>query len=101
MALTSYRSANPAATNLREIAEVLQNAMQGKLNIGGLVVLNGTQTVIEDNRIGAQSLLLFLALSAEAASIVPTIWALYRGKMTATLEHAAAVNAQVAYVVIG
>jgi hypothetical protein len=100
MARVSYKTVNEHSTP-REMVECLRGAMEGSLNIGGTATLNGTETIINDTRIGGQSVLQFQAINAAGAAIVPTIWVKSRGKFTATLDHAAATTLQVEYVVLG
>ena len=98
---TSYPTIAPNTANPHAFSIVLAGAMQGNLNVGGSVTLNGSTQVLHDSRIGGQSLLLFMATSAAAAAVAPTIWVSNRGKGAATLHFAAASNADVDYVVIG
>jgi hypothetical protein len=109
MTRVSYDSVNAAVVGvesrpgspLRRTVEVLANAMQGKLNIGGTVVFNASPTTLIDNRIGVQSLLLFMATTAAGATLLPSIYVSSRGKGQATVNHAAATSVSVDYVVIG
>lgn len=109
MARVSYETINAsslapidrAGGPLRRLAEVLRNAMLGKLNIGGTTTLSGTSTVLTDQRIGGQSLLFFMATNAAAAPIVPTIWIGGRDQGQATLHHGSASNVSIEYIIIG
>jgi len=85
---------------LRRFAEVLRGAMQGKLNIGGSVALSGTTTMLNDVRIGGQSVILFQANDAAGVALVPTIWISARGKGVAVINHGSG-TATLDYVVIG
>jgi hypothetical protein len=100
VARVSYKTVSEHSTP-REVVECLRGAMEGSLNIGGTATLNGTETIIQDTRIGGQSILQFQAINAAGAAIVPTIWVKARGKFTATIDHAAATTVAVEYVVLG
>lgn len=107
--IVSYDTVNPAVVGtvdkvggpLRRMAEVLANAMQGKLNIGGTATLNGTSMALTDPRIGAQSLLLFMPTTAAGRTAINGLYVSARGNGTATLNYPSATNVAVEYVVIG
>lgn len=118
MAITSPRASArgyPAApleyTDEREhrrlIAEVVNNNQNGKINATGTVTLTASQatTTLSDNRIGPNSVILFMPTTANAAAEVGAggFYVSARGEKTATLTHAN--NAQsdrtYAYAILG
>ena len=84
---------------LRRMAEVLVGAMQGKVNVGGSGVANGTSSTITDSRIGAQSLILFMPTTAAGANL--QFFVTSRGNGVAQISHQSAVNVPFEYAVIG
>jgi hypothetical protein len=109
MTRVSYDTVNPTVVGtvdrpggpLRRMAEVLANAMLGKLNVGGTVTLGTSPTTLIDSRIGVQSLLLFMATDTAGAGLLPSIYVSSRGKGQATINHTATSSVNVDYVVIG
>lgn len=85
---------------MTRFAGVVANAMQGKLNIGGNVTLTGTATTLVDQRIGGQSLLLFMALDSAGAAAIGSIYASSRTKGQVVLGHNSS-TATVEYIVVG
>ncbi len=85
----------------RQTATVVRLLMDGKNNGKGEVALAaGTQTVIVDQRIGPESVIVLAAMSAAAGAIGGHWWAMGQGQ--ATLNHAAAVGGELyCYAIIG
>jgi hypothetical protein len=106
---TSYSIIDPQVVNtathgneaLRRLAGMSVNAMQGKLNIGGSVTLNGTTATLKDSRIGGQSLLLFMPLDQAGLDLLNGLYVSSRDKGQAVLNYPSASNVVVEYVVIG
>jgi len=77
---------------LRVVAEVVNNLMDGKDNATGDVTLTANQatTTLADLRIGADSAILFMPTTANAAAEIGngTLYVSSRGKQTATITHA-------------
>lgn len=73
------------------IARVVNSAISGNLNIIGEVQLlaGTTETVVHSPNISGQSLLVWQALDAAGAAIVPTLWLKERGTYKCTMGHAA------------
>ncbi|MDB2408268.1 hypothetical protein N9W09_00605 [Crocinitomicaceae bacterium] len=66
-----YRKLPYQGGSPREISEVVNNAMEGKINSTGTVTLasgGATSTTITDKRIGAESVILFMPISLSAAA---------------------------------
>lgn len=100
----SFRTANPATTD-RQLREIVAGAMQGKTNNTGTVTLtaSSTTTTLTDPRIGAESVILFMPTTANAAGALAGLYVSARGTGTATLTHAStvAVDKTFSYAVIG
>ena len=86
----------------RQTATVLRLLMDGKSNGKGEVALAaGTQTVIVDQRIGPESVIVLAAMSAAAGAIGGHWWSAM-GQGQATLNHAAAAGGEAyRYAIIG
>lgn len=82
----------PNEKDLRKIVTVVRNALDGKTNNTGSVTLSASvaTTVKIDARVGAQSVLSFMATTANAATELAagTMWVSSRGKQTFTITHA-------------
>ena len=66
-----YRKLPYQGGSPREISEVVNNAMEGKINSTGTVTLasgGATSTTLTDKRIGAESVILFMPVSLSAAA---------------------------------
>jgi len=89
----------------REIAQGVNNALDGILNSTGTVTLteNITTTVILDQRIGVDSYIKLSPTSANAAAIVASIYISSKGKKTATVTHTSDANTDKTfdYLIIG
>lgn len=65
MATTNFRILNPVLATVREIAEVLNNTVNGKLNCTGSVTLSGGSDVtVTDPRAGKESVILLVPLNS-------------------------------------
>jgi hypothetical protein len=90
----------------RAVAEVVNGIMNGKTNNTGLVTLREAEvtTVITDERIGYNSVILFMPITADAADEMSHghMYVSSRGKGTATISHGNHNSVMTyAYVVIG
>lgn len=76
-------------SNPRDIAMAVNAALAGRTNNGGQVALqaNATSTIIQDPRIGPQSKLFFMALSANAALAQKDLYVASVGKGEAIIHH--------------
>ena len=83
--------------HLRLVSSSLNNTINGKLNSTGSLTLtaSATTTTLTDERIGGNSVILFMPTTANANTA--------RGEKTATLTHASSGNTDqtFGYVVIG
>lgn len=65
MATTNFRILNPILATTREIAEVVNGAMNGKLNCTGSVTLSGGSDVtVTDPRASKESVILLVPLNS-------------------------------------
>jgi len=101
-----YRKLNPAGGTPREVSEVVNNLVEGKSNNTGtitLAVASATTTTLTDERIGFESIILFMPTTANAASAMTNLYVSARAKGSATLTHSANTSADktYGYMVIG
>lgn len=100
-----FRKLPPQGGDSRQVAEVVNQMMDGKTNNTGTVTLRASQTTttLADLRIGVNSVILFMPTTANAAGALSSLFVSARGNQTATLTHAS--NTQTdktfAYCVIG
>ena len=102
MATTSFRALTPFSDQ-RETAEIVNNILQGKLNATGTVTLSNapaTTPTVEDYRVSADSVILFVPITSAASS--ENIWVSARSKNSFSITHASASTTRTyAYAVIG
>jgi hypothetical protein len=101
-----YRKLNPAGSTPREISEVVNNLVEGKSNNTGtitLAVASATTTTLTDERIGYDSVIVFMPRTANAASAMTNLYVSARTKGSATLTHSANTSADktYGYIVVG
>ena len=101
-----YRKLNPAGGTPREVSEVVNNLVEGKSNNTGTVTLavaGATTTTLTDERIGYDSIILFMPTTANAASAFGGLYVSAKIKGSATLTHAANVltDKTYGYLVVG
>jgi hypothetical protein len=93
------------AQHLRLISNVVNNTMDGKINATGSVTLtaSATSTTLTDARIGVNSVILFMPITANGNSAKANLYVSARGDGTATLTHASSSNTDqnFAYCVFG
>ncbi len=93
------------AAHRREIASVLNNAMQGKLNNTGTMTqtANAATTTLTDPRIGANSAILLMPHTANAAAALAVTYFTAFADGSCTMNHAnnAQVDKTFTYVVVG
>lgn len=82
------------AKTLRQISEVVNNILKGKLNnVGSVTLANGAATTtLSDTRIGGNSRLAFTARTANAAAIAASVYYDTPGKMTVVIHHTNTAN---------
>lgn len=88
------------AAHRREIAAVLQGAMQGKLNNTGSLTLtaNAATTTLTDPRIGNNSAILLMPATANAAAAIATTYFDTFADGSCTVHHANNANADKTFV---
>ena len=99
-----FRVLNPAGATPREISEVVNNAMNGKTNNTGSITLasgGATSTVIYDERIGFDSVVLLTPTTLNAAGYAYYVDTNAKGSIT--IRHAANIIAgrTFRYLVVG
>jgi hypothetical protein len=89
----------------RQVALVVRNAMDGKLNATGTVTLTASSatTAVTDNRAGGESVILFMPTTANAAAELSTMYVSARAKQAFTITHAnnAQTDRTFSYVILG
>lgn len=102
----SYRTLPPFGGDQRQVAEVVRGLMNGKSNNTGEITLTAggaTSTTLNDERIGAESVIIFSPLTSSAAGLVGSLYVSARNQGSATLTHAAnsASDRKYAYIIVG
>ena len=105
MATTNFRGIT-AFSDQRDTSEVVNNILSGKLNATGSVTLtnSATSTVVADFRVGSESVIIFMPLSAASAGELAAggMFVSARSKNSFTITHASAGTTRLFdYVVIG
>lgn len=107
MADANFKVLPYEATNPREISLVVNNILNGKLNSTGSVTLTAstTTTAVSDERVGKESIILFMPLTANSASEQGngTMYVSTRADGSFTITHAnnSQTDRQFGYIVIG
>lgn len=99
-----YRILNPSGDNPRAISEVVNNLVNGKSNNVGYfsTTASTTTTTLYNERIGADSAIIFTPMNDKAASEMAKMWVGTRSKGQAIINHDS--NAHVCdfmYIVVG
>ena len=89
---TSFRKLSPIGVTPRATAEIVNQCVDGKMNVTGQVTLtnSATSTVVTDIRVGAESLIVFMPITADAATELAAggMYVSSQGKQTFTVTHA-------------
>jgi len=106
MTRSVYRKLPQNDSNPREIAEVVNNLIEGKSNNTGtitLAVASATTTTIYDERIGANSVILLMPKTASAVSVITSTYISATNKGNAVITHTANTVADKTfrYIVVG
>lgn len=107
MAVTNFRRLSPLANDAREVATIVNNILDGKINATGTVTLTASaaSTAVTEDRAGATSVILFMPTTANAAAeqAAGGMYVSSRGKQTFTITHAnnAQTDRTYDYIVIG
>ena len=101
-----YRKLNPAGATPRETSEVVNNLVEGKSNNTGTVTLavaSATTTTLYDERIGYDSVIVFMPTTTNAASAMTNLYVSAKTQGSATLTHSAntAADKTYGYIVVG
>jgi len=100
--VNNYRRLSPIGDEPRTISTVVNNILDGKVNSTGSVTLtnSATTTTLSDDRIGVDSVILFMPTTSDASS--ENIHVTARQKGQATLNHAnASTTRSFDYVIFG
>jgi|TARA_A100000171_G_scaffold35297_1_gene33845 hypothetical protein len=91
--------------HLRLVSTTLNNVMDGKLNSTGDITLNAnaTSTTLSDARIGGDSVIVFMPITANGKTAENNLFVSARQSGQATLTHASSSNTDqnFAYIVVG
>ena len=107
MADVNFRRLPQVASDGREISQVVNNILDGKLNSTGSVTLTASaaSTAVSEARAGYDSVILFMPTTANAAAeqAAGGFYVSSRGKQTFTITHAnnAQTDRTFEYIVIG
>ena len=100
-----YPSVPPGGADARTTATVIRNLVDGKSNNTGSITLtaNATSTTLTDTRVGANSVIVLMPITANAATAMTAIFVSARGTGTATITHDsnAATDRHLEYAIIG
>ncbi len=100
-----FRTLPTMGGSARQVAEVLNRTIDGKLNSTGTVTLTASaaSTAVTEERAGSDSVILFMPTTANAAAEMDGMYVSSRGKQTFTITHAnnSQTDRTFSYVVIG
>lgn len=100
--LSNFRILNPILATTRQIAEVLNGAMNGKLNCTGEFTISSgtTTTTVTDPRAGVDSMILFTGIGHDISHVHP--WMSSRSDGSFVVGHQNhGHDVDVGYVIIG
>ena len=93
------------AQHLRLVSTTLNNVMDGKINSTGEITLRASQTTttLEDARIGGDSVIVFMPITANGKTAENDLFVSARQSGQATLNHASSGNTDqnFAYIIVG
>jgi hypothetical protein len=98
-----YRTLPYQGGEPRNIAEVVNNAMNGKTNNTGTITLaaSTTTTTITDERLGFDSVILLSPLTANAAAQTPYVSTKAKGSAVITHTSTAHTDLNFDYIIVG
>ena len=98
-----YRTLPYQGGEPRDVAEVTNNAMNGKTNNTGSVTLraSNTTTTLNDERLGFDSVVLLSPLTANAAAQSPYISTKAKGSVVITHTSVASADLNFDYIIVG
>lgn len=84
-----FRNLNYSGATPREVSEVVNNIMNGKTNNTGdfTTTQSSTTSIINDERIGYNSVILFTPMNDRAASEMSSVYISALNKGSATIHH--------------
>ena len=84
-----YRTLNYMGSNPREVAEVVNNSMNGKTNNTGSVTLatSATETTLSDERLGFDSVVLLSPRTEHSATELTHTWIKTKAKGSVIIGH--------------
>ena len=93
------------AQHLRLVSTTLNNVMDGRVNSTGAITLRASQTTttLEDARIGGDSVIVFMPITANGKTAENDLFVSARQSGQATLTHASSGNTDqnFAYIIVG
>jgi hypothetical protein len=99
-----YRGLNPSGANEREISEVTNNILNGKTNNTGSfsTAVSTTTTTLSDERIGFNSVILFMPLDSNSAAELGSIYFDTFSQGSCTVHHGShSVSRNYRYIIVG
>jgi len=102
--MTQFRTLPPFGGDQRTVAEVVRGIMDGKTNNVGYftTATTATTTVLNNERIGYDSAIIFTPMNDKAAQEMAKLWVGTRSQGSAIINHAS--NAHVCefmYIIVG
>ena len=102
--MTQFRTLPPFGGDQRAVAEVVRGIMDGKTNNVGYftTATTATTTVLNNERIGYDSAIIFTPMNDKAAQEMAKLWVGTRSQGSAIINHAS--NAHVCefmYIIVG
>jgi len=102
--MTQFRTLPPFGGDQRTVAEVVRGIMDGKTNNVGYftTATTATTTVLNNERIGYDSAIIFTPMNDKAAQEMSKLWVGTRSQGSAIINHAS--NAHVCefmYIIVG
>jgi len=90
-------------SNPREVAEVVNNAVNGKTNNTGSITLtaSSTTTTIADERLGFDSVILLSPLTSNAAAQSPYVSSKLKGSVVITHASSSNTDLNFDYIIVG
>tara|TARA_R110000824_G_scaffold206471_2_gene391544 strand:- start:1118 stop:1417 length:300 start_codon:yes stop_codon:yes gene_type:complete len=98
-----YRTLPYQGGDPRAVAEIVNNSMNGKTNNTGTVTLtaSATETTLNDERLGFDSVILLSALTATAAAQAPYISTKAKGSAVITHTSVVSTDLDFDYIIVG
>ena len=100
-----YRKLNWQGGTPREVSEIVNNLVEGKSNNTGEITLaasGATSTTISDERIGFNSVILFMPLDHDSSAEIKDIYFTNFAQGSCTVNHGShAVSRNFRYIIVG